>query len=104
MLIDNSSSEPCPLPSGYFTYILHLVGALVFYLVHSIVSSIPMPGKQKDETRGLVKDVAPLKLESAHKQWLKGVVHRGSVLTNLMSLEHWTERKGIGLPKGSRKF
>lgn len=104
MLIDNSSSEPCPLPSDYFTHTLHLACALVFYLVHSIVPSIPMPGKQKDEARGLVKDVAPLKLESAHKRWLKGAAQRGSAPTSLLSLEGWAERKGIGLPKGSRKF
>ena len=92
------------MPSDYFTCILRLVCALVFYLVDSIASSIPMPGKQKDEARGLVKDVAPLKLESAHKWWLKRVAQTGSALTNLLSLEGWAERKGTGLPKESKMF
>ena len=73
-------------------------------LVYTIVSSIPMPGKQKDETRGLVKDGAPLKLESAHKRWLKGAAQTGSALTSFLSLEGWAERKRIGLPKESKEF
>lgn len=52
-----------------------------------------MPGKQKDEARGLVKDVAPLKLESSSQMVAQGVAQTGSALSDLLSLEGWAERK-----------